>query len=91
MRLPFSTLAPLLIALALLVLLTGCSSVSPPSTALACPQVPPLSPLALPPPPPPICEPTCSAGLQRLLDNLLPMPMPSDRLPTAPPGSTPQR
>lgn len=89
MKHPFSTLVRLLIAWALLALLIGCASVSPPSTALACPKVPPLSPLALPPPPPPICVPTCSAGLMRLRDSLLPMPTASGPLRTTQSASMP--
>jgi len=62
--------APLLIALALL--LSGCSNVlrKPPAQ----PHVPALPQVARQPAPPPLCQPTCSEGLAKLLDSLQPSP-----------------
>lgn len=60
------------------VLLTGCLGVlkpSPPSAPSAPPvpppQIPSLPAEARQPPTPELCSPTCSAGLQRLLDSWL--------------------
>lgn len=59
---------------ALLLLVSGCSSVSPaslPPVAEQQAQLPPLPAQALPPARPPICSPTCHAGLERLRTELL--------------------
>lgn len=90
MKHPFSTLALLLIACLLLGLLIGCASASPPSTALVCPQVPALSPLARQPPKDPtgLCEPTCSAWLSTQLNALLPSATSTAQPAITPSGST---
>ena len=58
---------------ALLPLVTGCASapsLSPP-LVIAPPSIPALPFQARQPPPQAICSPTCSGGLQTLLDSLL--------------------
>lgn len=71
----FKLTLPVLLVIVLLVLLTGCASVPPtPSPGSATP----LPPRVRPKQPPPICSPTCSDGLAKLLDNLLTTPKPPE-------------
>lgn len=58
-------------ALLSLALLAGCWSATAPLSVAVPP--PPLPQQARQPAPPPLCNPTCSAGLETLLDSLLPM------------------
>ena len=64
-----------LIVMLLLLLLAGCAS-APLQLPAPAPLIPPLPQEARQPDPPPICQPTCSAGLARLLDSLLQPPTP---------------
>lgn len=82
---PRSAIAPALLLLT--VLCVGCASVTPPLVLPA--QVPPLPQAARQPPLPPICVPTCSDGLARLLDSLLPPP--TSAVPPAAPASAATR
>lgn len=64
-----------LMLLACVLLLTACAAPQPlPPVVVTPPRVPPLAPEAKQPEPPPICRPTCSGGLVRLLESLLPPP-----------------
>ncbi len=61
---------------ALAVLLSACSSASQQlSNAVVTPVMPSLPSSARQPKTPPECEPTCSAGLERLLNSMLLSPM----------------
>ncbi len=61
---------------ALVVLLSACSSASQQlSSAVVTPAMPSLPSSARQPKTPPECEPTCSAGLERLLNSMLLSPM----------------
>ena len=70
---------PRLLPLALVMLLTACSVVSKPSQPSAPippviqpAQIPALPPEARQPQTPALCSPSCSEGLRKLLDSLLP-------------------
>ena len=63
-----------LLPLALLLLLLGCGHDSLLLKPVPGPEIPPLPAAARQPEPPALCVPTCSAGLQTLLDSLLPSP-----------------
>ncbi|MCY1532449.1 hypothetical protein D9M68_677240 [compost metagenome] len=66
-------LGPMLLGLAMLC--SGCSGASTkPSEGVAPAAIPSLPSSARQPKPVPECEPTCSAGLERLLDSMLPRP-----------------
>ncbi|MCY1542954.1 hypothetical protein D9M68_787350 [compost metagenome] len=59
----------------LVVLLSGSSCASQPlSSAVVTPAIPSLPSSARQPKTPPECEPTCSAGLERLLNSMLASP-----------------
>ena len=60
----------------LLMLCAGCAS-APQRTVVVPAPVLPLPQEARQPPTPGICQPTCSEGLGKLLDNLLPSPTPA--------------
>ena len=66
---------PALMLLALSLLVMGCACVQPPPpqppVVVPPPEVPPLPQSARQPAAPPLCSPTCSDGLKRLLDSLL--------------------
>lgn len=69
-------------------LLAGCWNATAP-LAVAVPP-PPLPQEARQPASPPLCSPTCSAGLAKLLDSLLQPPTgPGLRVPPAKPATTP--
>lgn len=62
---------PALMLCALVLLSSGCSSVSPPSypPSVEPPRIPALPPQARQPMTPPFCLPTCSAALEQELDS----------------------
>ena len=64
---------PALLRCVLLLLVTGCASAPPalPPPVIAPPSIPALPLPARQPQPLAICSPTCSGGLQTLLDSLL--------------------
>ena len=84
MRLTARFWACALTLLALMLLLAACSTVSPALSPLPVPPpaIPPLPAQARQPATPPDCSPSCSAGLMRLREQWLALPMsaePPDR------------
>lgn len=77
-----------LIGLLALPWMFGCSSMSVPSSSAVCPKIPPLPQEARPPAVPEICQPTCSAGVNRMFERLLTLPIPSALPPASAPGTT---
>ena len=67
-----------LMLLPLMTLLAGCAHESP-SYHAAPPAVPVLPMEAIQPTPPAICLPSCSAGLMRLREELLSLPIEAER------------
>lgn len=67
------SLLPALMALAFVMLSSGCATNSPPSPpqVVAPPSLPPLPATARQPTPPAICSPTCASGLMQLRKELL--------------------
>lgn len=78
--------APTLISLVLL--LTGCAGAPLALEPVPAPAIPPLPQSARQPAPAEICTPTCSAGLARLLDSLLPSPTSAAEPAPSAPGAT---
>lgn len=63
---------PALTLIACALLLSGCAAPKPPPPVVVTPpRIPPLPQEAKQPEPPPICRPTCSSGLAKLLESWL--------------------